>query len=256
MAAPLRMNLRPLRICLPSRIFWHTRICWNSAILIFILGLTLKLYPTIVFADSIILNEQELQSIAEKYGNAAETRLRKWRELIDNNRESSVDEKLVQVNHFFNQLEFISDDEHWGARDYWATPVEFMATNGGDCEDFSIAKYFTLREMGVPIERMRITYVKALTLDQAHMVLTYYATPDAEPIILDNLEAEIKPASQREDLLPVYSFNGDNLWLSLELTGRGQLVGESSRIKIWTKLIRRIQQQKADHSINDNTGAQ
>ncbi|WP_197479414.1 transglutaminase-like cysteine peptidase, partial [Oleiphilus sp. HI0132] len=81
----------------------------------------------------------------------------------------------------------------------WATPLEFLATNAGDCEDFSIAKYFTLREMGIPDDMIKITYVKALELNQAHMVLAYYPTPDAEPLILDNLINEIKPAGQRTD---------------------------------------------------------
>lgn len=218
------------------------------------LSLLLKLYPTFVFADSIVLNEQEIAAVVQKYGARAGQRIHEWLALIDANRNQSLNEKLNQVNRFFNRMEFVSDDEHWGERDYWATPVEFMATNGGDCEDFSIAKYFTLRELGVPIERMRITYVKALTLNQAHMVLTYYETPDAEPVVLDNLEEEIRPASQRNDLVPVYSFNGDNLWLSRELSGRGQLVGKSTRISIWQKLIQRIRQEKNLHTENNSAG--
>ena len=103
-------------------------------------------------------------------------------------------------------MRFVSDDQHWGRADYWATPVEFLATGAGDCEDFSLAKYFTLKALGVPLERMRLTYAKAVKLNQAHMVVAYFATPDAEPLILDNLISDIKPASQRTDLVPVYSF--------------------------------------------------
>ena len=110
-------------------------------------------------------------------------------------------------------------------------------------EDFAIAKYLTLREIGVPAERMRITYVRAMTLNQAHMVLTYYSRPDAEPLVLDNLQSSIKPASQRQDLVPVYSFNGDNLWLAKEMTGRGQLVGDSERISPWRDLVRRLKRE-------------
>ncbi len=81
--------------------------------------------------------------------------------------------------------------------------MELLTTNGGDCEDFSIAKYLTLRAMGVPDDQLRIIYVKALELNQAHMVLAWYKTPGSDPLILDNLINDIKPASQRNDLEPV-----------------------------------------------------
>ncbi|GAA5316039.1 MAG: hypothetical protein AseanaTS_12440 [Candidatus Pelagadaptatus aseana] len=46
------------------------------------------------------------------------------------------------------------------------------------------------------------------------MVLAYYPSPEAEPLILDNINKKVLPASQRKDLLPVYSFNAKNLWLA------------------------------------------
>jgi predicted transglutaminase-like cysteine proteinase len=143
------------------------------------------------------------------------------------------------VNRFFNRIEFIPDDEHWQQADYWATPTELLASNGGDCEDFSIAKYMTLIALGIPEAQLRITYVKAVELNQAHMVLTWYERPDAEPLVLDNLINEIKPASQRPDLIPVYSFNGADLWLAKE-RGSGQLVGRSERISPWRELLSRM----------------
>ena len=149
-------------------------------------------------------------------------------------------EKLDRVNSFFNRMHFVSDRQHWGREDYWATPVEFLATGAGDCEDFSLAKYFTLKALGIPLERMRLTYAKALELDQAHMVVAYFPTPDAEPLILDNLVDDIRPASQRNDLVPVYSFNGDGLWLSKE-RGRGRRVGSAGRLKLWNDLRSRME---------------
>ena len=148
--------------------------------------------------------------------------------------------KLQVVNNFFNQIPFISDAIHWKQQDYWATPLELLGSNGGDCEDYSIAKYLTLRELGVADGKLRITYVKALKLNEAHMVLTYYSSPSAEPVILDNLEGDILPASQRKDLLPVYSFNGESLWLNSGLSDVGQLVGGSERIAPWRDLLRRM----------------
>jgi hypothetical protein len=86
---------------------------------------------------------------------------------------------------------------------------------------------------------MRLTYVKALELDQAHMVLTYFSTPEADPLVLDNLKDEIQPASQRSDLLPVYSFNADGLWLA-KSHGTDQHVGSPERLSQWNSVIARI----------------
>ena len=196
--------------------------------------------PVFMNAGELAPNDREITAIGQKYGQTAASRVQKWRGILLSDPQVDESHKLELVNRFFNSLPFVSDQEHWGKMDYWATPTEFLATNGGDCEDFAIAKYLTLREIGVPAERLRITYVKAMTLNQAHMVLTYYPTPDAEPLVLDNLQPDIKPASQRQDLIPVYSFNGDNLWLAKELTGRSQLVGASDRISLWKDLLRRM----------------
>ena len=84
-----------------------------------------------------------------------------------------------------------------------------------------------------------MTYVKALTLNQAHMVVTYYEAPEAEPLILDNLKPEIMAASERGDLMPVFSFNGSGLWLAKERS-RGRKVGTSDRYKRWRDLLERM----------------
>ena len=118
---------------------------------------------------------------------------------------------LGYVNDLFNHVPQVEDAQHWGVADYWASPAEFVASNGGDCEDFVIAKYFALREGGIPAEKMRLTYVKSFQGGKIenHMVLAYYPAPDAEPLLLDNLQPQMLPASQRPDLLPVYEFNGE-----------------------------------------------
>lgn len=179
------------------------------------------------------------QKVGEQYGRSAEQRIFAWRAMIDESKDLPIVEKLAKVNNFFNMMDFVSDIKHWGKEDYWATPIEFLATRGGDCEDFTIAKYFALRELGVPDEQLRLVYVKSLTLNQHHMVLAYYHKPTSIPVLLDNLDKTLKPASQRPDLLPIYSFNAKNLWLSKE-KGRGQLVGGSSRLSLWTDLNNRL----------------
>lgn len=210
-------------------------------------------YPLLIFmvlsasvtvAGNAVFSPEFLNKIAQKFGSAAKERVVAWQELIEDNAGQSEWHTIHTVNNFFNRVRFISDANHWGRADYWATPVELLSTNGGDCEDFSIAKYFTLLELGVPDERLRITYVKAVKLNQAHMVLAYYETPEDEPLILDNLITKIKPASSRSDLLPVYSFNGKNLWMSKE-RGQGRSIqGGSQRINLWRDLTIRMKQER------------
>lgn len=190
----------------------------------------------------VILSERQLAAIEAKYGPPARKRLTTWMELMANNRQKPEQEKLALVNDFFNQLLFVSDLDHWGKDDYWATPLEMVSSGGGDCEDFSIGKYFTLLALGIPSEKLKITYVKTRIwnpVSQAHMVLTYYATPSAMPVVLDNLIPEIKPADQRPDLTPVYSFNGEGLWLAKE-RGTGKSVAGGNRISLWRDMMERM----------------
>lgn len=166
--------------------------------------------------DNFGVSEPILNRVEQQWGTEARTRVASWPE---NMRQTLADfpqdlDKLQRANDFFNQVRWITDLEHWQKEDYWATPVETLATNAGDCEDFSIGKYFTLHYTQLDPEKLRITYVKALDYNQAHMVLAYYPSPSAEPWILDNINKTILPASQRTDLLPIYSFNGDGLWLA------------------------------------------
>lgn len=194
-------------------------------------------------AELVLITDAQIAKLAQQFGPVAKTRLTAWREILTSPKYKKLPEpeKLRLVNDFMNQTPFLSDREHWGKEDYWATPIEFLSTNGGDCEDYSIAKYFTLRALGVADDKLRITYVKELVIyNEAHMVLAYFPTPDAEPLVLDNINKSIQPASNRNDLLPVYSFNGSGLWLAKEQTGRGQSVGGSDRIGHWRDLQARL----------------
>jgi predicted transglutaminase-like cysteine proteinase len=197
------------------------------------------------FADAPLPMRQILGEIEVKYGMAARDRVREWLDLIDADKNKSVEKKIARTNEFFNRLKFVDDAAHWGKSDYWATPIEMLATEGGDCEDFSIAKYFTLRALGIPENRLRLVYVKALRLDQAHMVLTYAEAPGAVPLVLDNLDAAILPATRRSDLQPIYSFNAEGLWLAKQ-RGGSQQVGGAERVGLWRDLLLRMRELQAD----------
>lgn len=190
--------------------------------------------------QTIDIDQRTLDKVEKKYGAEALARLESWQELVRTDDSRTDLDKLKKVNDFFNdQIMFVSDIDHWGAEDYWATPVETLSSMAGDCEDFSIAKYFTLKAMGVSEKKLLITYVKALQLNQAHMVLTYYEKPGAIPLVLDNLKTEILPATERSDLLPVYSFNGAGLWTARQ-RGKGKFIGGSDKVRLWKDLESRM----------------
>lgn len=194
-------------------------------------------------ADSqLSADDQRMVNRAEQtYGPRAAKRVAAWRMLALEGKQANWDEKerLHKANDFFNQLQFIDDSKLWRKNDYWATPLEFLGVAGGDCEDFSIAKYFTLLELGIPDEKMRMVYVKALRYNQFHMVVAYYETPSSVPLILDNLIPDIRPATQRSDLVPIFSFNGSHLWL-MKARGQGELAGNASRLSLWNELRQRM----------------
>ena len=168
----------------------------------------------------------------------ARARLEAWKRFAAERKGRGLRETdlLLAVNQLINRVPFIDDQKHWNVEDYWATPAEAIASNGADCEDFSVAKYFLLKDLGVPVSRLRLVYVKAIKLNQAHMVLAYYATPTAEPLILDNLEDTVRPASVRTDLVPVYSFNDEEVWV--ESKGR---IGSPRQIRNWSALLERLE---------------
>lgn len=187
-----------------------------------------------------------LASFVQRWGGAASTqRFSAWRELIVATASVPEPERLKRVNDFFNrQLVFSDDPVVWGQADYWATPIESLGRGAGDCEDFAIAKYYTLRMVGVESSKLRLIYVRARTgvadgtPTQAHMVLAFYAQPDAEPVVLDNLLGDIRPASRRPDLSPVFSFNSEGVFVGA--TGKDSTVaGGLGRLSRWEDLLRR-----------------
>ena len=188
------------------------------------------------------VSENLLSSMTSRFGAEARGRLGRWMEFgsTETRRAPSVEsvpatEGLQRINTFLNRVPYFDDIVHWRVEDYWATPAETIASNGGDCEDYAIAKYFLLRELGVPLARLRMVYVRAGKSAQAHMVLAYYPQPDADPLILDNLDDRVRSASNRPDLAPVYSFNEEDVVLTVS----GQRT-TPQQIRTWRSLLDRL----------------
>ena len=187
------------------------------------------------------ISNSKLNSISVKYGTKAKSRVELWDNMLQASKNEKILNKLKNVNDFFNKIKYKTDQRHWKKNDYWATPYEFMGTAAGDCEDYAIAKYFSLRKIGVPDSKLRITYVKYIKtrskFEQAHMVLTYYHKPGATPIVLDNINKKLKLATKRKDLKPVYSFNAGGLW---QAKNKGSVRVGTNNLRSWKDLMSRI----------------
>jgi len=190
-------------------------------------------------------DEETLKHAEAKYGNGAATRLQAWETMVRTmDREKPDLEKLEIVNRFFNgQIRYATDAEVWGIKEYWATPFEFLCRNAGDCEDFAIAKFFTLKEVGVQEEKLNIMYGKRIAFNRAHMVLGYYSEPEAEPLILGNIRDDIVPASNRTDLRLSLGFNTRGLWSVNQRAERGSALAAACRLKEWRNLQKRMAEQ-------------
>jgi len=204
-----------------------------------VVGFTLLAVTSPIAQQKTVFTPQVYARIGAIYGTEASEDVAKWRQLVTELQSEDLDEKLYQINRFFNRFDFVDDLVHWQQKDYWATPIEFISTGAGDCEDYTIAKYFSLIELGVPEQQLRLMYVTALELRQPHMVLAYYETPTSIPLVLDNINRRILPANKRRDLSPIYSFNGNGLWAAKAM-GTGRKLRGSGPMKMWDDMVERL----------------
>jgi predicted transglutaminase-like cysteine proteinase len=184
------------------------------------------------------------ETVAQRWGAAGTNRMKNWQGMLQEGLrpDSSELERLALVNTFVNKnIRFGTDLEVWEHEDYWATPLETVGRGSGDCEDFAIAKYFSLLALGVPEPKLRFVYVRALLQNgqsvrvEPHMVLAYYKSPGAEPLVLDNLASIIATASQRSDLTPVFSFNQEGYFNGVLRTA----LKKGTRLSRWEDLLLR-----------------
>ncbi|MGL4933290.1 MAG: transglutaminase-like cysteine peptidase [Aeromonas sp.] len=177
--------------------------------------------------------------LQEVYGGSVIQRADAFARLLSPRAGTSDQQKITLVNNFFNNLTYSEDPKLWGNEDYWANPLEFIGARGGDCEDYSIAKYYTLLELGVDEKKLRLAYVKAVKYNQFHMVTLYFPTPKSDPQVLDNINSRILPGSQRTDLIPVYSFDAKSIWV-MKSRREGTLAGSADRLAQWTSMKTRF----------------
>ena len=181
------------------------------------IAILLSFLALVVFAETttrFFVPEKLADNFGKKYGGQAVRRLNSLLLQMEELIELPEDQIVITVNRFFNQLEYRPDIKTWNKKDYWASRLEFLGKGQGDCEDYAVAKFLTMVQLGVPGEKLFLTYVKAVGYpDAAHLVVTYYKEPGTVPLVLDNYIKKILPATQRTDLVPVYSFTAKDLYI-------------------------------------------
>lgn len=209
--------------------------------------LWLLLWPALAHAGLPAAALQLVERARARYDSRTATLVADWLQLQDGLASADIATQLEKVNGFFNRrLRFADDIDIWRQQDYWATPFETMSKRAGDCEDFAIAKYITLRRLGISDDRLRLIYVRARiggahsSISQAHMVLGYFPSAEADPLILDNLISDIRPGQRRPDLSPVFSFNSAGLWVG---AANNPSADPTARLSRWRDLFTRM---KAD----------
>ena len=187
-------------------------------------------------------NSDIIARAQKQYGTEGYTRIKSWLNFIDKSADKSEWQKIHLVNDFFNKnIKYKTDEDLWGQKDYWATPLESLGIGMGDCEDYVIAKYFTLIALGINENKIRLMYVRQKTVNQPHMVLIYIENPNQIPYVLGNFNTKLLPANKRSDLTPIYSFNGQGLWLA-KSKGLGNKVKNSRGVSAWNTMLERIEQ--------------
>lgn len=152
--------------------------------------------------------------------------IQQWKTDLSDLRGKSLIEMADGVNSLMNKVRYIGDNKNWGKSDYWETPVEFM-TRGGDCEDFAIAKYASLRALGVPESLMRIAIVKDTQKGIPHAILIVFT--DQGPMVLDNQIKKMTRASTISHYKPIFSINRSAWWVHTDQNVAATQIATASR---------------------------
>jgi len=198
------------------------------------------LFVNISHASDSYVDKVLLGNIAKKYKVFAKKRFYYLQKTLDSVKDADDLTKLKKVNTFFNDVKYSSDQKVYGMSDYWATPYEFLGKDRGDCEDYVIAKYFALEYLNMDMNKLFFFYVRSTKFKQPHMVLTYYEKPSSMPLILDNNNFKVLPASKRRVLKPIYRLQAGEV----EKISTGKKVTSKKVGRQWDQLIKNIKRKK------------
>ncbi len=152
---------------------------------------------------------------AQRVGEACH--LGAWSDFVDSLRGLEPAEQVRLVNDRLNQTPFVEDRDNWGAKDYWAAPGEFFG-RGGDCEDYALTKYLSLRKLGFSADQLRLVVLKDRRRRVAHAVLVVEL--GGESLVLDNVDDRVLSWSEVGHYKPLYSLNEQSAWLHVAVRDR------------------------------------
>lgn len=138
----------------------------------------------------------------------------RWGEMMTEWRGLNRDEQMRLVNRWLNQRPYIEDRDNWGKSDFWVPPGVFLARSG-DCEDYAIAKYYTLKALGWDESNLRLVVLRDTVRGIAHAVLA--ARVNGTNYILDNLSTEPLPDTMIKQYSPYYAINATHRWVFLRV---------------------------------------
>ena len=203
--------------------------------------LLLLILNTFLSSKELILTKKEIAYIKQSPKKSfIINRFKKFKEMREKAFTLSTEKKLNYVNSFFNKILPINDATKYNYDDYWATRKEFIIEGEGDCEDYVIAKYFTLLEIGIDKKNLFFAVMQVKGKTSYHMNLLYFKTPSSVPLVLDNLSFKVIPLTSRKDLEPNFAFNEYSSFL-LNINGLGKKVKiDWGEVNKWEVLLDRI----------------
>jgi len=196
---------------------------------------------TLINAKELKLTKKELEFIKTSPNRSyIINRFKQYKKMRKKASNLSTPKKLAHVNSFFNKILPVDDETKYNSDDYWATRKEFIIEGRGDCEDYVIAKYFTLLELGVNKKNLYFAVVKVKGKTSYHMNLMYLETPKSVPLVLDNLSFKVVPFPLRKKLEPKFVFNEYDAHL-LTKKGLGKKVKiDWGEVDKWKVLLDRV----------------
>lgn len=136
--------------------------------------------------------------------------LKDWKAFLRSIKAKDRISQVRAVNSYMNRQRYLTDPRNYGVKDYWATPGQFFKRNG-DCEDYAIAKFMSLRALGFDNKDMRIVVLQDLNLRIGHAILVVHLNGQA--LVLDNQVRSVVRAETIRHYRPIYSINERSWWL-------------------------------------------
>ena len=172
------------------------------------LSLFIIILPIIVNAEIFKLTKDDVDIISKAYDSKIiNYRIADYKKFLNTAKTFSKYQKFERINYKVNKIRSMKDEQSQGVGDYWSSPKEFLIDGKGDCEDYAITKFFSLKDVGIDKTKLYLGVGKVKYSKTSHMVMLYFKTNTSIPIVLDNLSWKILPLNKRSDLTVQFVFN-------------------------------------------------